>query len=282
MKIELINISKKYGKTYVLKDFCAQFENGIYGVLGRNGAGKTTLINIMLGITMATEGEILVDGETASRQNLIEKVGYLPQYPVFYKEMKVKDFLEYIAVLKGVKDGKEKIESLLRETNLYEERDKYIGKLSGGMRQRVGIAQALLNDPKVLVLDEPTAGLDPQERIRFRNLISKFSKDRIVLIVTHIVSDVEFIANKILIMDRGEIKLFGDLENIIYSVEGKIWEISRLEIDDFCEIDFSKVSNIKREWNHTVIRMVSDRTPSDDAISVQPKLEDVFLYCCEK
>ncbi len=284
VKIELKSIYKKYGKQEVLKHVSMEFDTGIYGLLGKNGAGKTTLIGILLGIVKANSGEVLMDGKSVRlcQNEFLDKIGYLPQYPKFYKEMRIDEFLMYMASLKGIskKDSKEKVDWLLHEVNLWDGKKKKIGDLSGGMRQRLGIAQAMLNEPELLILDEPTAGLDPQERIRFRNLISKFAKNRTIILVTHIVSDVEYIANQVIIMDDGDIVCQGNIEQLEDSIKGKVWEVVRKNSDTMDDLDFGKVSNLKREGENTRIRIVSDRQPVVDASKVRAGLEDVFLYHC--
>ena len=194
MEVRLEHISKKYGSKYALRDFTATLENGVYGLLGTNGAGKTTLINAFMGIIPA-QGDIFINGTNIRSlgSDFLSNIGYLPQYPKFYRDFSVREFLRYMCVLKGIDQADARIDSLLDTVNLADAAGKKIGALSGGMRQRLGIAQAMLSDPGILILDEPTAGLDPRERIRFRNLISQFSENRIVILATHIVSDVEFI-----------------------------------------------------------------------------------------
>ena len=183
--ISFQNISKRYKGNYALNNFSAELHEGVYGLLGANGAGKTTLINIFVGILQNDSGTILIDGKDTRElgKNFLSQIGYMPQYPVFYKDFTIIDFLQYICALKGIPalQGKNRALELLNVVNLVDVRNKKIGALSGGMRQRVGIVQAMLGDPKILILDEPTAGLDPSERIRFRNLISQFAQGRIIL-----------------------------------------------------------------------------------------------------
>lgn len=285
MKIQLIDICKKYGKQRVLKSVSMEFGEGVYGLLGKNGAGKTTLIGILLGIIKADSGQIFIEGKPVRSysREFLNKIGYLPQYPQFYKEMQVYEFLCYMAALKGLKkkEAKSKVEWLIEEVNLADAKKKKVGALSGGMRQRLGIAQAMLNEPELLILDEPTAGLDPQERIRFRNLISKFARNRTVVLVTHIVSDVEYIANQVIIMDEGRIACQGSLEELENSIIGKVWEITRNKEQTMDDLDFGNVSNLKREGADTRVRVVSDTLPAEDAIATRVGLEDVFLYYCK-
>ena len=209
MEIRFENISKRYRRKYALREFSAALSSGVYGLLGANGAGKTTLISILVGLVKPDSGRITVEGTDVRElgREFLSKIGYLPQYPEFYRDFTVTDFLAYMCALKGIPaaEGKKRASELLAVVNLSDAGDKKVGALSGGMRQRVGIVQAMLSDPAILILDEPTAGLDPQERIRFRNLITRFSKDRMVLLATHIVSDVEFIANEVILLKEGRL-----------------------------------------------------------------------------
>ena len=215
MKLKLESITKFYGKYPALQNVSATLTEGVYGLLGPNGAGKTTLINILIGILPASGGVIYLDGENTVQMGgrYFDQIGYMPQYPQFYANFTVQEFLDYMCQVKGVANAKESIDAALVFVNLEENRSKRIGALSGGMRQRLGIAQAILNAPKLLVLDEPTAGLDPGERIRFRNLISRLAKGRIILLATHIVSDVEYIAKEILLLRRGTLVMQGTPRN---------------------------------------------------------------------
>lgn len=284
MKLELEGICKSYGKQRVLKEVSLSLEEGIYGILGKNGAGKTTLIHILLGLLKADAGRVRVDGRDVQDLGsaFFSQIGYLPQYPQFYKEFSVEDFLKYMCALKGVskKEEKERIPFLLEQVHLQDAGKKKIGALSGGMRQRLGIAQAMLNDPKLLILDEPTAGLDPKERIRFRNLISRFAAGRIVLLVTHIVSDVEYIANRLLIMDSGEIVLEGAVEELEEALYGKVWEFVTAQEETCLDSCGLLISNVKREGENTRIRLLSEKQPEQNAVSVRASLDEVFLYCC--
>ncbi len=285
MKIELRDIHKTYGKQEVLKGVSVAMENGVYGLLGKNGAGKTTLINIFLGLLKADSGKVIMDERDVAGMGsqFYSNIGYLPQYPRFYREFSVQEFMEYMCVLKGVPggEGKERIRELLDKVNLSDSRGKKVGALSGGMRQRLGIAQAMVNLPKVLILDEPTAGLDPQERIRFRNLISEFAEGRIVLLVTHIVSDVEYIASQVIIMDQGEIIHKGRIEELERTLEGKVWQVTTREEKRFLGEEGIIISNIRREGKDVHIRMISEEKPDQSAVSVGANLDEVFLCCCK-
>jgi ABC-2 type transport system ATP-binding protein len=276
------DVSKQYKGKYVLKNFSAELDNGIYGLLGTNGAGKTTLINILVGILKSDGGQVLledVDVRELSTE-FLSHIGYMPQYPGFYKNFEVLEFLMYMCVLKEIpkEQGVKKAKELLDIVNLSNACNKKIGALSGGMRQRVGIAQAMLNDPDILILDEPTAGLDPQERIRFRNLIAKFSENRIVLLATHIVSDIEFIANQVILLKDGELLKKDTPTSLVAGIEGKVWTVTATEqtIDE--KLRRLKISNMMRDQNDIYLRVIADEKPDDNAVSIQGNLEDVFLY----
>ena len=282
MKISLRNVSKQYKGKYALKDFTTELTEGVYGLLGANGAGKTTLINIFMGILGSDGGTILIDGQDAKTlgKDFLSKIGYMPQYPVFYRDFTVMDFLLYMCALKGIPAGKGKKRALelLDIVNLSEAKNKKIGALSGGMRQRVGIVQAMLGDPEILILDEPTAGLDPSERIRFRNLISKFAQGRTVLLATHIVSDVECIAKEIMILKEGSLITQGTTDTLEQNIYGKVWEVT-VNGEDAARLGSQYyVSNMKQQGERFLVRIVSDMLPASDAVKVSPNLEDVFLY----
>ncbi len=282
MELELKNITKKYSKKTVLSDVSLNLKNGVYALLGPNGAGKTTLINIITGLLMPTSGTVLFNGTTIGKnmQEYISKIGYLPQYPQFYKNFRADEFLRYMAVMKGIE--KKRIDSLVNEliekVNLTNDSHRYIGQYSGGMRQRLGIAQALLNNPEILILDEPTAGLDPKERIRFRNLISQLSENRIVILATHIVSDVESIAKEVILLKNGEVLQIETPMNLISQMEGKVHLVQcipeKLEeyMNSFC------ISNASVCNDRYFLRIVSDNPSTENAEITIPNLEDAYLY----
>lgn len=282
MELELKNITKKYSKKTALSDVSLNLKNGVYALLGPNGAGKTTLINIITGLLMPTSGTVLFNGTAIGKnmQEYISKIGYLPQYPQFYKNFRADEFLRYMAVMKGIE--KKGIDSLVNEliekVNLTNDSYRYIGQYSGGMRQRLGIAQALLNNPEILILDEPTAGLDPKERIRFRNLISQLSENRIVIHATHIVSDVESIAKEVILLKNGEVLQIETPMNLISQMEGKVHLVQcipeKLEeyMNSFC------ISNANVCNDRYLLRIVSDNPPTVDAEITIPNLEDAYLY----
>ena len=281
MEVRLEHISKKYGSKYALWDFTATLENGVYGLLGTNGAGKTTLINAFMGIIPA-QGDIFINGTNIRSlgSDFLSNIGYLPQYPKFYRDFSVREFLRYMCVLKGIDQADARIDSLLDTVNLADAAGKKIGALSGGMRQRLGIAQAMLSDPGILILDEPTAGLDPRERIRFRNLISQFSENRIVILATHIVSDMEFIANKILLLHQGELLKFAPPTELCRELDGKVWALTLAEPDVPASLVHHTISNLAREENGIRLRILSETQPHPDARPVEADLEEVFLYHC--
>lgn len=284
MELRFQNLSKKYGKKYALRDFSATLDNGVYGLLGTNGAGKTTLLNLFMGIIKGESGEIYIDGKNIRQMGaeFLGYIGYLPQYPQFYRDFSVQEFLRYMCVLKDIPkaDGEVRIRSLLETVNLTEAASKKVGALSGGMRQRLGIAQAMLSDPGILILDEPTAGLDPRERIRFRNLISKFSEDRIVILATHIVPDIEFIANKIILLHEGSLLKYDTPQALCRELDGKVWSLELPVSDVPTELIHHTISNMAREDTGIRLRIISDEKPHADAVSVMATLEEVFLYHC--
>lgn len=281
MQLQFQSLSKRYGKKYALRDFTATLDHGVYGLLGANGAGKTTLINLLVGVLRPDQGTILADGRDVRGlgREFLSSIGYLPQYPEFYGDFRVLEFLEYMCALKGIpaRQGRARARELLEEVNLPDVEHKKVGALSGGMRQRVGIVQAMLGDPAVLILDEPTAGLDPQERIRFRNLITHFSKDRMVLLATHIVSDVEFIANQVLLLRQGQLVRQDTPAHLEEEIAGTVWRL-RLEDDtDLTAYDHCRISNMQRCDGGVELRLISPTAPGPGAQPVPPNLEDVFL-----
>ena len=283
MEVRFEHLSKKYGAKYALRDFSATLENGVYGLLGTNGAGKTTLINSFMGIIPA-KGDIFINGRNIRNMgsDFLGNIGYLPQYPRFYREFSVTDFLRYMCVLKGIdkKQGEQRIAELLEIVNLSEAGRKKVGALSGGMRQRLGIAQAMLSDPGILILDEPTSGLDPRERIRFRNLISQFSENRIVILATHIVSDIEFIANRIILLHEGKLLMFDTPATLCEELAGKVWALSLEESDVPASLVHHTISNLARESSGIRLRILSETKPHPAAVEAAANLEEVFLYHC--
>ncbi|CEK29840.1 ABC transporter ATP-binding protein [[Clostridium] sordellii] len=285
MELTLKNITKVFKDKIAVNDFNVILTSGVYGLLGPNGAGKTSLMRIIADVSNATSGEVYLNGKSKTElgADYRDVLGYLPQDVGFYKSFTAQKFLEYVATLKGIDKEKAsiKIDKLLKFVNLEKDRKRKIGKFSGGMKQRLGIAQALLNDPKILILDEPTAGLDPNERIRFKNLIAEISRDKIVILSTHIVSDVEFIANEILIMRDGELVEKATPVEILNSIRGKVHSL-KIKEDLLHKVQSEfKVSNIIRDHEHIMVRVVGDENPLIDGVEVideSPNLEDLFLY----
>ena len=283
MKLEIRHVTKRYRDKMAAADVSLTLTAGVWGLLGANGAGKTTLMRMLAGILRPTEGQILCDGVEIGALGAAyrEKLGYLPQEFGFYPEFTVQDYLEYMAALKGLPrtEAARQIDALLERVSLTEVRRKKIVKLSGGMKRRVGIAQALLNDPEILILDEPTAGLDPGERVRFRNLLSEFAQDRIVLISTHIVSDVEYIAAENAVMKDGKIIAVDTTEGLVQQIEGKVWQGSapagELPRWEHC----LQVVNLRNETDGTVaLRYLAEAPQLPGSIPARPKLEDLYLW----
>lgn len=281
MELKIQNISKSYDKLLALDCVSFALDNGVYGLLGPNGAGKTTLIKILIGVLDADKGKILIDNEPidTTDKNYLKNIGYMPQYPQFYKNFKVEEFLRYMCALKGIKkDTDKKIDDVLSLVNLEDKKQSLIGSLSGGMRQRLGIAQAIINDPKILILDEPTAGLDPKERVRFRNIISRLSSDRIVIFATHIVSDIEMIAKEILILKKGRLILQGKPNELETNMNNKVWLVNTNYENAINLMDKYTIGNVKHIDDEYKIRIISDEKPMEGAINIEPSLEEVFLY----
>lgn len=278
----LENLTKSFENNVAVDNFNYIFKPGIYGLLGANGAGKSTLMSLICNILKPTNGKIYLDEVDIKKnsKNYRKKLGYLPQEVGYYPEFTAFDFLSYMCALKGIQgnETKQQINELLKVVGLFEEQFTKIRTFSGGMRQRLGIAQAMLNNPSILILDEPTAGLDPQERIKFRNLISLFSEEKIILISTHIVSDIECIANKILIMKKGKLICEGYKENILKKLENCVWECS-VPVNMLNEFTTKNlVSSINLQERCAIIRIIDKNKPYQDAMPVYPNLEDLYLY----
>lgn len=276
------NISKKFKEKEAVKNFSVELSEGVYALLGPNGAGKTTLMRMLADILKPTSGRILLNGKDISflGDSYRDFLGYLPQDFGLYKNFTAVRFLLYFASLKGIhkKEAPQRVEDVLDLVNLKSERKRKIGTFSGGMKRRLGIAQALLNNPKILIVDEPTAGLDPQERVRFRNLLSEIAGERIVLFSTHIVSDVEYIAKEIFLMRQGELIQRSTLENLLYQAKGKVWKAVVTQTELSTVQSQFKVGNIQRTETGIELRIVSDKKPLQNAVDVPPSLEDVYLY----
>ncbi|WMJ80050.1 ABC transporter ATP-binding protein [Clostridium sp. MB40-C1] len=282
MNLIMDKIMKQFGKKKALNSFSANLERGVYGLLGTNGAGKTTLINIIVGILQPDIGEVKFNEVNIQKLgvNYLDKIGYLPQNPRFYKNFKAGEFLFYMCAIKGISkaDSETRTEEVLKMVNLWEERNKKVGAFSGGMKQRLGIAQALLNDPDIIILDEPTAGLDPKERIRFRNIISKLSSTKIILLATHIVSDIEYIAKEVILIKDGNIVKQDKPTNLLNNMREKVWSVNVNKIQMANMLEKYSISNAVFENEMYTLRIISDDKPTNEAVNINPNLEDVYIY----
>ena len=282
MELSLDRLTKQYGRKIAVDCVSTVLKPGVYGLLGANGAGKTTLLRMLCAVLEPTSGEVLFN-ETevvsmgADYRNII---GYLPQDFGYYPGYTAMEFLMYIAALKGIpkRMAKRRAAELLEVVGLSQEAGKKIKTFSGGMKQRVGIAQSLLNNPKIVILDEPTAGLDPKERVRFRNLLSDYAEDKIVILSTHIVSDIEAIADEVLLIKKGRFVMQGTVPELIRRADGKVWELSVSQEEARRWQEKATVANLRHEENRIVLRIVSDDRPGDNAVPCEAALEDIYLY----
>ena len=282
MKLVFENISKLYGDFPALSGVNLSLDNGVYGLLGPNGAGKTTLMRIMTDLLKPSTGRVLLDGKDIAvlGADFRRRLGYLPQDFGFYPNYTAEQYLLYIARLKGLTrfEAKKQAGDLLEMVGLYEKRNQKMKGLSGGQRQRVGIAQALLGDPDILVLDEPTAGLDPEERIRFRGIISNLSRQKTVLLSTHIVSDLEAVANEMILLKKGQVLTVQKPHNLLHELDGMVWTVS-VPCENERELaEKYPCSNIMHDGEFSVLRMLSREKPHNEAVAERPNMEDMYLY----
>ena len=281
MELRFENVSKSYGKTRALVGFTATLTPGIYALLGPNGSGKSTLMNILTQNLRADEGEIFFDGESTKKMGarFRERLGFMPQYPGLYPAFGVEEFLWYTASLKGIskENAARQIPAVLEAVELSDVAKHKIRSMSGGMKQRLALAQATLGDPDILILDEPTAGLDPKQRISIRNYISSIALQKIVIIATHVVSDVEFIAKDAIILKKGYIQTIAKPEELTSTMEGKVWtvDVEESRVDE-CEKNM-RVTNIAKNENGVTLRVLSDEE-IPGGTPAKPTLEDYYLY----
>lgn len=282
MRLTLENISKLYGDTIALEHINLTLEHGIYGLLGPNGAGKTTLMRVMADLLVPSTGRVLLDGQDISVMGAAfrKKLGYLPQDFGVYPNFTAEQFLLYIARLKGLSkfEAKQQTDKLLRLVGLEDKSRKKLKGFSGGQRQRVGIAQALLGDPEILILDEPTAGLDPEERIRFRGIISNLSQQKTVLLSTHIVSDLEAVANEVILLQKGNVLAVKKPHELLKQLNGHVWIISVPTSEETVLTNEYACSNVMHTDGRSVIRVLSERKPHPGATLIAPNMEDMYLY----
>ena len=281
MNIKIDNLRKSYGKKETLKGINLNINEGMFGLLGPNGAGKTTLMRILTTLIPKTDGNITIDNIDINNKKEIRKIiGYLPQDFSFYPAMSVYEAMDYLALLSGMKNKelrKNKIEYLLKKVNLQNHKKTKYKALSGGMKRRLGIAQALLHDPKIVIVDEPTAGLDPEERIRFRNLLRDFSDERIVILSTHIIEDVEFTCENLAILNEGELLYNGKVNELLKKAEGYVWtvNIDREELDDMRK-KYTIISTVS-EGEYIRVKIISEEKPLLNAENIKPSIEDAYM-----
>ena len=275
-------LSKSYGSNLALDQFSYKFDHGIYALLGPNGSGKSTLMNIVTQNLRASSGSVTLDGVDIDKlgASYREKLGFMPQYPGMYPSFSALDFLRYMAVLKGLnkKKADEQIDELLHAVELYDVRTHRIGSFSGGMKQRLALAQSLLGDPEIVILDEPTAGLDPKQRIAIRNYIASVALNKTVIIATHVVSDVEFIAREAIMLKKGVISDSGSPYELTQKIEGQVWQTVVAAEDVQAMQEKFRVVNIQNGEQGVILRILSDTKPTGNSVTVVPSLEDYYLY----
>ena len=280
-EIVIQNLNQYYGKKQALNQVNLKIEAGMFGLLGRNGAGKTTLMKVLATLLPKTEGDISICGIPIKNEREIRRIiGYLPQDFSMYANMSVYEAMDYLGVLSGLSknERKERIPMLLQKVNLMKEKKRKVKALSGGMKRRLGIAQAILHEPKVLIVDEPTAGLDPEERVRFRNLLSEIAQDRIVLLSTHIVGDIEATCEKIAILEDGQIIYHGTVLSMLEAAKGKIYsaEISSVELPKLKEQ--YPITSMLTQSNKLIVRFIAENIPFQNAVSCEANVEDAYMY----
>lgn len=282
MTLILDNVSKNFGSFQAVDHMSLSMKRGVYGLLGVNGAGKTTLMRLLSTIMQPTGGSIMYKGRDIFEMGAEYRglIGYLPQDFGYYPDLKVRDYLMYIGSIKGLpaRIAKKRISTVLRLVGMEKEESKKMKALSGGMKRRIGIAQAVLNDPEILILDEPTAGLDPKETIRFRNLIGKLAENRIVLLSTHIVADIEAIANQVFLMNSGKILVQGSAAELCGSIKKSPWICRVPEHMASQVMNHYQIIHMHKEGKEAVLRILAEEMPVSGAVRADATLEDVFLY----
>ena len=285
MKIEIKNLTKVYprGKKKALNGVNIEIGQGIFGLIGRNGAGKTTLMRIVATIMDATDGEIFFDGKElkANKDEFRSSLGYLPQSTKLMPRMNIVEFLDYVCILKGIKnkaERKERIASAIETVGLVGEEKKRLGKYSGGMLRRAGIAQALIGDPKVLIIDEPTTGLDPEERLYFLNLLSKIAMERTIIFSTHITADIEHLCNNICVLEQGEVKYLGEKAEFINRIDGKLYEHTGSQYEEEQLRKDTIVTSVAYVDGRPRVRYVAESPLFEGSVPVTPTLEDSYIY----
>ena len=282
MELQVEHLFRSYRKKEALRDVNFRLKKGTYGLLGENGAGKSTLMRIMSTVDFPTKGKIQYDGNDVflMDEEYRSLIGYMPQNYSVYPSFTARDFLEYMGVLKGIPKEKLKsrIDEVLEFVNLSDVAGKRVKTFSGGMKRRIGIAQAIINEPEILILDEPTAGLDPKERIRFSNIISDMGKDKIVLLSTHIVSDIEAIASELVVMKKGEVLKTGNVDDLVQSVKGQVWE-TVVNHEVYQELRKRRsVIHLKQMGKEVQVRFVGENYVGADCQQVEPTLEDYYIF----
>lgn len=280
-EIVISNLNQYYGEKQVLKNINLNIGAGMFGLLGSNGAGKTTLMKVLATLLPVAEGEVTVCGIPVSKEARIRKItGYLPQEFSMYGNMTVYEAMDYLGVLSGLSKAErvKRIPALLNKVNLLNRKKVKVRALSGGMKRRLGIAQAILHDPKVLIVDEPTAGLDAEERVRFRNLLSEIAGDRIVILSTHIIADIEASCEKIAVLEEGSIIFNGLVTDLLNAVKGKIY-MAQIGKPDLPQIKLNyPITGMVTTGNHVNIRFISESTPFEGAYLCEPNVEDAYMY----
>lgn len=284
MELTIQNISKSYNKSSIALDGVSfSIPTGVYGLIGRNGAGKTTLLRILASVLTPTDGAVLLDGKsiTDHLSAYRKMLGYLPQNTKLMPQLNIVEFLEYMAMLKGIRDQTEmkyEVERCIEIAGLGNERKKHLSKYSGGMLRRAGIAQALLGDPKIIIVDEPTTGLDPEERLHFLNLISSIGVDKIVILSTHIIHDIENICPNVCILNKGKMMYSGSTANMVDSIKDMLWEVSILPGEEAFIKEKAVVTNITYTYGKPIVRYVSKQSVHENSVRIPSTLEDAYIY----